>query len=124
MTSMRIGKLEKEVANMRQESQELKELLKEKDEDLIALRLQVAHLGKVRAGSNGSFMYGVGTAAVRGMNRAQDSKEFIGYYENTGNVYDRGESKKGGPKVKDGDTVTLEIDTRSWRVSWLIEGRK
>ena len=38
------------------------------------------HIKQVRAGSNGSFMYGVGTEAVRGLNRAQDSKEFIGYY--------------------------------------------
>ena len=60
------------------------------------------NIKQIKAGSNGSFMYGVGTENLKGMNRAQDSKEFIGYYENTGNVYEQGESKKGGPKIKDG----------------------
>jgi len=45
-------------------------------------------------------MYGIGTESIRGVTRAQDNKEFIGYYENTGNVYDRSESKKGGRKIK------------------------
>ena len=45
-------------------------------------------------------MYGIGTDVIKGISRAQDNKEFIGYYENTGNVYDRGESKKGGRKIK------------------------
>jgi hypothetical protein len=79
---------------------------------------------QVRAGNNGSFMYGIGTAAIRGVNRAQDHKEFIGYYENTGNIYDRGESKKGGPKIKDGEAVTIEVDTKNWKITWLLEGNK
>jgi hypothetical protein len=62
---------------------------------------------QIQSGSNGSLMYGIGTAAIKGINRAQDNKEFIGYYENTGNVYDKGENKKGGPKVKNGDTITV-----------------
>lgn len=69
-------------------------------------------------------MYGIGTATLRGLNRAQDHREFIGYYENTGNIYDRGESKKGGPKIKDGDTLAIEVDTRIWKISWYIEGNK
>lgn len=79
---------------------------------------------QIRAGSGGSFMYGIGTAAIRGVNRAQDHKEFIGYYENTGNIYDRGESRKGGPRIKDGDIVTIDVDTRNWTISWSIEGNK
>jgi hypothetical protein len=35
---------------------------------------------QIKAGSNGSFMYGIGTEGIKGLNRAQDSKEFIGYY--------------------------------------------
>ena len=35
---------------------------------------------QIKAGSGGSFMYGIATASVRGINRAQDHKEFIGYY--------------------------------------------
>lgn len=81
-------------------------------------------LKQLRAGNNGSFMYGIGTAAIRGVNRAQDHKEFIGYYENTGNIYDRGESKKGGAKIKDGDTIGVEIDTRSWKITWYLDGKK
>ncbi len=69
-------------------------------------------------------MYGVGTASIRGINRAQDHKEFIGYYENTGNIYDKGESKKGGARVKDGDTIIIEVDTKNWKISWCIEGTK
>lgn len=82
------------------------------------------HIKQVRAGSNGSFMYGIGTEAVKGMNRAQDSKEYIGYYENTGFIYDQTESKKGGPKIKDGEVITIEVDTKKWKISWIIEGKK
>lgn len=78
------------------------------------------HIKQIKAGSNGSFMYGIGTEAVRGLNRAQDSKEYIGYYENTGFLYDQAESKKGGPKIKDGDTVTMEVDTKKWKIAWFI----
>jgi hypothetical protein len=69
-------------------------------------------------------MYGIATAAVRGVTRAQDHKEFIGYYENTGNIYDRGESKRGGAKIKDGDTVAIEIDTKNWKISWMVDGSR
>lgn len=90
--------------------------------DIEKNQIYLYHLRQVRAGSNGSFMYGIGTAAVKGISRAQDHREFIGYYENTGAIYDRGESRKGGVKVKDGDTITVEIDTRTWRISWVVEG--
>ena len=50
-------------------------------------------------------MYGIGTSNIKGVIRAQDHKEFIGYYENTGNIYDRGQSRKGGPRIKDGDII-------------------
>jgi hypothetical protein len=69
-------------------------------------------------------MYGIGTASIRGIIRAQDHKEFVGYYENTGNIYDRGESRKGGCRVKDGDILTIEVDTRNWVISWTVEGNK
>ena len=42
---------------------------------------------QIKAGKNGSFMFGIGTSHIKGMNRAQDSKYFIGYYELTGFVY-------------------------------------
>lgn len=29
---------------------------------------------QIKAGNNGSFMYGIGTASIRGINRAQDHK--------------------------------------------------
>ena len=69
-------------------------------------------------------MYGIGTASIRGVIRAQDHKEYIGYYENTGNIYDRGDSKKGGPRIKDGDIIVVEINTKSWMINWTIEGMK
>lgn len=69
-------------------------------------------------------MYGVGTAAVRGINRAQDCKDFIGYYQNTGCIYERGVSTKGGRKVKDGEIMGIEIDTKNWKIFWSIEGVK
>lgn len=69
-------------------------------------------------------MYGIGTEFIKGLNRAQDSKEFIGYYENTGNVYEQGESKKGGPRIKDGEIVTIIIDPVRWKVYWHINGKK
>jgi hypothetical protein len=37
-------------------------------------------------------------------------------------VYDRGESRKGGSKIKDGDIIVIEIDTINWLISWTIEG--
>lgn len=79
---------------------------------------------QIRAGSGGSFMYGIGTSTIKGINRAQDNKEFIGYYENTGNIYDRGESRRGGPRIKDGDIIVIEVDTRNWTITWMIEGNK
>jgi len=79
---------------------------------------------QVKAGTGGSFMYGIGTASIRGVVRAQDHKEFMGYYENTGNLYDRSESKKGGPRIKDGDIISIEVDTKNWTISWWIEGVK
>ena len=39
-------------------------------------------------------------------------------------MYDQTESKKGGPKIKDGDIVTVEIDTKKWIISWYIDGKK
>jgi hypothetical protein len=39
-------------------------------------------------------------------------------------VYDKGENKKGGPKVKNGDTVTIEVDTINWKIVWYVEGNK
>lgn len=77
---------------------------------------------QIRAGLGGSFMYGIGTSNLRGVLRAQDSKEFIGYYQNTGMIYDRGESRKGGPKIKDGEVIDIEVDTINWFISWTIEG--
>jgi hypothetical protein len=77
-----------------------------------------------KAGSNGSFMYGIGTKHIKGLNRAQDSKYFIGYYELTGNVYEQGTSRKGGPKIKDGETVTIVVDLRKWKVYWYVEGKR
>ena len=65
------------------------------------------NIKQINAGMNGSFMYGIGNEAVKGLNRAQDNKEFIGYYENTGNIYERGESKKGGSKIKEGEIITI-----------------
>ena len=65
-------------------------------------------------------MYGVGTSSIKGVIRAQDHKEFVGYYENTGNIYDRGESRKGGPRIKDGDIIGVEINTKLWTISWTI----
>lgn len=32
------------------------------------------HIRQIRAGNNGSLMYGVGTQLIKGLNRAQDSK--------------------------------------------------
>lgn len=75
---------------------------------------------QLRAGNNGSFMYGIATAGIKGLKRPQDSKQFIGYYQNTGCIYDRGESKKGGVRIKDGNIVTIIIDTINWKVAWSI----
>ncbi|CAM6001184.1 unnamed protein product [Sphagnum balticum] len=52
MTSMRIGKLEKEVVNLRSESEQLKVRLKEKDEEWMALKLQVTQLERVVEGKD------------------------------------------------------------------------
>ncbi len=60
------------------------------------------HIKQIKAGPNGSLMYGVATEAVKGMNRAQDSKDFIGYYENTGFIFEQGTARKSGPRIKDG----------------------
>ena len=68
-------------------------------------------------------MYGIGSSLIKGLNRAQDSKEFIGYYQNTGNVYELGESKKGGPKIKDGEIITMIIDPKRWKLIWNINGK-
>ena len=38
------------------------------------------NIRQVKAGTNGSLMYGIATEQVKGMKRAQDSKYFIGYY--------------------------------------------
>jgi len=32
------------------------------------------HIKQIQSGSNGSLMYGIGTSAIRGINRAQDNK--------------------------------------------------
>jgi len=37
-------------------------------------------------------------------------------------IYDRGESRKGGPKIKDGEVIDIEVDTINWFISWTIEG--
>ena len=69
-------------------------------------------------------MYGVGSELIKGLNRAQDSKQFIGYYENTGNIYEQGQSKKGGPKIKDGQLITIIVDPKKWKIFWYINGMK
>ena len=79
---------------------------------------------QIHAGNNGSFMYGIGTETLRGLNRAQDSKEFVGYYEYNGNVYQEGKGRKGGQKIKDGDVIEIEIDTVAWKIEWMINEKK
>ena len=61
---------------------------------------------------------------MRGVNRAQDSKEFVGYYEYNGNVYQEGKGRKGGQKIKDGDTLVIEIDTITWKIEWLLNDKQ
>ena len=69
-------------------------------------------------------MYGIGTENIKGLNRAQDSQHFFGYYEFTGNLYEQGTPKKGGPKVKDEEIVTIETDPKKQKISWYIAGKK
>jgi len=69
-------------------------------------------------------MFGIGTEDIKGMSRAQDSKFFIGYYELTGNIYEQGVSRKGGARMKDGDTMTIVVDPRKWKIYWYIEGKR
>jgi hypothetical protein len=39
-------------------------------------------------------------------------------------LYDQAESRKGGAKIKDGDTITIEVDIKKWKISWWVDGKK
>ena len=57
------------------------------------------------------------------MNRAQDSKYFLGYYELTGFVYENGTSKKGGVKIKDGSIIMIVVDLIKNVISYFVNGK-
>ena len=65
-------------------------------------------------------MYGIGSDKIKGINRAQDSLYFIGYYEHTGIVYEQGSSRKGGSRIKDGYVLTVFVDPLKWKIYWEI----
>lgn len=48
----------------------------------------------------------------------------MAYNSYSGNVWEKGSSRKGGAAVNDGQTITVEINLMDHRVIWFVEGKK
>lgn len=71
-----------------------------------------------------NIMVGVTTREGFGQEFAYKSTSCVAYNSYSGNVWEKGSSRKGGASVTDGQTVTVEINLADYRVSWFVEGKK
>jgi hypothetical protein len=71
-----------------------------------------------------NIMMGICTRECFGVTYAYKSKNSLAYNSYSGNVWEKGNSRKGGVAVMDGQTVAIEINLIEHKVVWFIDGKK
>jgi hypothetical protein len=71
-----------------------------------------------------NVMIGVITREAFGQAYAYKLRSSIAYNSYSGNVWEKGNSRKGGSSVMDGQTVAIEVNLIDYKVIWFIEGKK
>jgi hypothetical protein len=69
-------------------------------------------------------MIGICTRECFGVTYAYKSKCSIAYNSYSGNVWEKGNSRKGGTAIIDGQSIAIEINLIESKVTWFIEGKK
>lgn len=71
-----------------------------------------------------NIMIGICTRECFGVTYAYKSKCSLAYNSYSGNVWERGTSRKGGMAIIDGQWATIEINLQENKVVWFIENKK
>lgn len=68
-----------------------------------------------------SIMTGICTSEMMGKRDAYNSQHVVTYVSGDGYVCENGVEKKCGRAVKDGEVITVGVDTINWKISWAVD---
>jgi hypothetical protein len=69
-------------------------------------------------------MFGVGSSDIFGLSNSYKDKNSIAYNAYSGNVWEGGASRKSGSTVYDSQTMTMDANLTTFRITWSVEGKK